>query len=153
MMKLVAVGNRFMKDDGIAIKAAELLENRLVPLGLNIIIGETDCQSCFYLLNRDDFVFILDALYMGEEPGSVHIFSLEEAVSMSMDPFMQHDMSMIELIKLYGNHFRGYMIGIEIGEIGFGDELSPVLEVKLPEICMEIENMIKKIILEETVYA
>lgn len=153
MMKLVAVGNRFMKDDGIAIAVAESLENRLSHLGLRILIGETDCQSSYYLLNRDDFVFILDALYMGAEPGSVHVLNLEEVMSQPSDSFMQHDMSMIELMKLYGDHLRGYMIGIEVAEIGFGDELSPVLRDKLPQICLEIENSIKKIILEEKAYA
>ncbi|MEQ8199655.1 MAG: hydrogenase maturation protease, partial [Clostridiaceae bacterium] len=71
MMKLVAVGNRYMKDDGIAIEVAEILEDRLTDLNLEIIIGETDSQNCFYLLNKDDFVFILDALCIGTEPGSI----------------------------------------------------------------------------------
>lgn len=153
MIKLVAIGNRFMKDDGVAIEVAEILEDRLRNLNIEIIIGETDCQNCFYLLNKEDFVFILDALCIGAEPGSIHIFSLEEAISRPIDSFMQHDMSMIELMKLYGNKFKGYIIGIEIAETGFGDELSPALRDKLPQICQEIENTIKKIIPEEMDHA
>ncbi|MEY8352285.1 hydrogenase maturation protease [Lachnospiraceae bacterium 54-53] len=153
MVKLIAVGNRFMKDDGIAVKAAELLESRLAPLGLPVIIGETDCQSCFYLLNEDDFVIILDAFFSGEEPGSIHTFSLSEAVSQSEGPFLQHDMSLFELIKLHGSPSRGRVIGIEIGEIGFGDELSPVLRDRLPQVCGELENTIKEILWEESIDA
>ncbi len=151
MVKLVAVGNRFMKDDGIAIKVVNRLERKLTGKDLEIIIGETDCQGSFYLLNKDDYVLILDALCIGAEPGSVHIFSLEEAVSHSSDFFMQHDMSLLELMKLYNNNFRGCMIGIEIAEIGYDDELSPVLRDKLPEICRDIEKAVNKIILEENI--
>lgn len=153
MVKLVAIGNRFMKDDGVAIEVAEVLKNRFRNFNIEIIIGETDCQNCFYLLDQEDFVFILDALYKGTEPGSIHIFNLEDVISQPSGSFMQHDMSIIELMKLYGSKFKGYIIGIEIAEVGFGDKLSPVLKEKFQQICSEIERTIKEIILEEIDYA
>ena len=149
MMKLVAIGNRCMKDDGVAVRAAELLEDELAPMGVQVIIGETDCQSCFYSLDKDDFVFLLDAVFTGKKPGSLHLFSLEEAVSQSFNPFAQHDMGLIELMKLYGSNFNGCLIGLEISEIGFGTDLSPVLKDKLPKLCEEIKDTIKKIIGEQ----
>lgn len=153
MLKLVAIGNRFMKDDGIAIKIAEHLENKLSHLNIEVIIGETDCQNCFYLLNQGDFVLILDALCKGSEPGSVHLFKLEEVIPQSSGALMQHDMSIIELMKLYKSKFRGFIIGVEIAELGFGDELSPVLKEKFQQICFEVEKTIQKIISEEVNYA
>lgn len=153
MVKLVAIGNRLMKDDGVAIEVAERLKDRFSNLNIEVIIGETDCQSCFYLLNQEDFVFILDACYEGREPGSVHIFNLEEVISQPLSSIMQHDMSIIELMKLYGSKFKGYIIGIEIAEVGFGDSLSLVLKEKFQQICFDIERIIKEIILEELDYA
>lgn len=148
MVKLIAIGNRFMKDDAVAIKAAEILEDRLIRQDIHVIVGETDFQNCFYLLDEDDFVFILDALSSGAEPGSVHLTSLEVMSQPSLFS-MQHDLSMVELMKLYGSQFKGYLMGIEIYEIGFGQELSTVLRDKLPQICRVIECAIKKIISEE----
>lgn len=153
MVKIVAIGNRFMKDDGVAIEVAEILADRLSNMNIEIIISETDCQSCFYLLNQGDFVFILDAFYRGTEPGSIHIFKLEEVISQPLGSFMQHDMSIIELMKLYGSNFKGYIIGIEIAEVGFGDEISPVLKEKFKQICSDVEKIIKEIVLEEINYA
>ncbi|ADL04757.1 hydrogenase maturation protease [Lacrimispora saccharolytica] len=153
MVKLVAIGNRFMKDDAIAIKAAEMLEDRLTQQDVHVIIGETDFQHCFYLLDEDDFILILDALSPREEPGKVHLFSLKDVISQPSLFSMQHDMSMVELMKLYGVQFQGYLIGIEISEIGIGYELSAVLNHKLPQICREIENVIQKILWEETIHA
>lgn len=149
MLKIVALGNRFMKDDGIAIEVTKILEDRLINLNLEIIIGETDCQNCFYLLNDDDYVFILDAIYIGAEPGSIHLFNLKDIRLQPSDSFMQHDMSIIEMIKLYDCKFKGYIIGIEVADIGFGDGLSLVLREKLSQICAVVENNIKKIIMEE----
>ncbi|WP_304509491.1 hydrogenase maturation protease [Anaerotignum sp.] len=153
MIKLIAIGNRFMKDDGIAIKVAENLVDKLKGLNIEVIIGETDCQNCFYLLKQDDYVLIIDAIYTGSEPGSIHPLKLEEAVAQSSGASMQHDMSIIELMKLYKSKFKGYLIGVEIAELGFGDKLSPVLNEKYQQICLDVERTINKIILEETNYA
>ena len=87
--------------------------------------------------------------------------SLERFISSALDDVMsqpslfsmQHDLSMVELMKLYRVRFRGYLIGIEISEIGFGHELSAVLRDKLPQICGEVETAIQKILWEETIYA
>lgn len=149
MLKLVAIGNRFMKDDGIAIEVAKILEDRLISQNLEIIIGETDFQNCFYLLDEDDYVFILDAIYIGAEPGSIHLFNLKDIRLQPSNSFMQHDMSIIEMIKLYDCKFKGYIIGIEVADIGFGDGLSLVLREKLSQICSVVENNIKIIIMEE----
>lgn len=153
MIKLVAIGNRFMKDDGIAIKVAENLEQKLHNLNVEVIFGETDCQSCFYLLKQEDFVFIMDAYYEGAEPGSIHLFTIEEAMAKSSASLMQHDTSIIDLMKLYKSKWKGYFIGVEIAELGFGDELSSALQEKFQQICLEVESTTKKIILEEVNYA
>jgi len=153
MIKLIAVGNRFMKDDGIAIKVTEQIKEQLTDLVLEIIIGETDSQNCLYLLNENDFVIILDAICNGTEPGSICVFSLKNVLSQPFGFCMQHDINIIELMKLYDKSFKGYLIGIEIADIGLGDELSPVLKEILPQICSNIVSTIKNIITEESSHA
>ena len=142
-----------MKDDGVAIEAAKILKDDLFVLNIEVVIGETDCQSCFYLLGEDDFVIVLDALCIGAEPGSIHLYKLEDVLLQSSYSYMQHDMGLIELMKLYGGKYKGYIIGIEIADIGFGDELSTVLKDNLPQICSEIKNKLENIILEESKHA
>jgi len=153
MIKLIAVGNRFMKDDGIAIKVTEQIKEQLTDHVLEIIIGETDSQNCLYLLNDNDFVIILDAMCKGTEPGSICIFSLKDVMSQPFGFCMQHDTNLLELMKLYNKSYKGYLIGIEIADIGLGDELSPVLMEILPQICSNIIITIKNIISEESSHA
>lgn len=149
MLRFVAVGNRFMKDDGIAIAVAEALKEKLEEMGLEVIICETDCQRCFYLLDRDDFVMILDALNIGKEPGSVHVLRLQEVLAQSVQISAQHDMNIIDLMRLHNRAYKGYIIGIEVADVEFGNELSPLLSEKFSVICSDIENLIIKILVEE----
>lgn len=153
MIKVVAIGNRFMRDDGIAIEVAEAIKERFGNQNVEIIIGETDCYNSFTLLESEDFVLIMDAFYQGTEPGSIHIFKLEEILSQPISSFMQHEMSIFELMKLYGSSYRGYAIGIEIAEVSFDVELSPILRGKFQQICSEMEKIIKRIIEEEISHA
>lgn len=148
MIKIIAVGNRFMKDDGIAIAVAEALKKMTADLNMDIILGETDSFECFYLLNKDDFVIVLDAVYMGVEPGSVSVFKLNDVIEQTSAWCFQHDLSILELMKLFHTSFRGIFIGIESADIGYGDELSPVLHEKLPQICSEVEKIISNIVKE-----
>ena len=60
MIKVIAIGNRIMIDDGIAIAVLENVRNKLESMGIEIIIGETDFQFCFHQLKEHDFVIILD---------------------------------------------------------------------------------------------
>nr|WP_314460453.1 hydrogenase maturation protease [uncultured Clostridium sp.] len=146
---MIAVGSRLMKDDGIGLIVAQELEKRFHDSELEITCGETDSEGCFYSLNPDDFVLILDAMKSGARPGTVKIFSLNELMDQGSDLSMQHDMSFLDLMKLYRCSVRGYLIGIEAAQIVPGFELSPALYRQLPHICRETEDIIRGILSEE----
>ncbi len=138
-----------MKDDGIGLLVAEELEKRFLRSELEIIYGETDSEACFYSLNPHDFILILDAMSSGGRPGSVEIFSIEEIMEQVSNPTMQHDMSILDMIRLYRFPVRGYLIGIEAAIITPGCELSTVLKRQFPHICRKTEDMIREILSKE----
>ncbi|WP_170138027.1 hydrogenase maturation protease [Anaerobacterium chartisolvens] len=142
MIKAIGIGNRLMMDDGIAIEILENLKNNLESMGIQVIIGETDFQSCFHQLKEDDFVIILDAAYSGKAAGSIHLYNLEEVITTYGETGFQHDMSIFDLMRLYSNPLRGCLIGIEAAEAGFGCELSEALKGVFNEICLEVERII-----------
>ena len=146
MIKVIAIGNRLMQDDGIAIAVIENLRNKLDSTGLEVVIGETDFQFCFHLLKEDDFVIILDAAYSGAVAGSVFSYKLQEAVTTYGETNSQHEMSVFDLMRLYSKPLEGYLIGIEIAETGFGCELSKVLKSKFNGICLEVERIIYEMV-------
>lgn len=150
MIKVIGIGNRLMKDDGIAIAVLERIKNNLETVGMEVIIGETDFLFCFHQLKDEDFVIILDATYFKGETGTIHTYKLQDAIMNYGITNAQHDMSILDLIMLYSKSFSGYLIGIEIAETGLGCELSEALKGKLNSICLEIEKIICKIVKEDS---
>lgn len=138
-----------MRDDGVAIAVAENIGNKLRNVGLEVIIGETDFQFSFHSLNNDDFIIIIDALYTADTPGIVHIYNLQEAAFGCRQTCSQHEIGIFDLMRLYSKPLRGYLIGIEIAEAGYGFELSEVLLNKFDDICLQVEHTIHKIVKEE----
>jgi hydrogenase maturation protease len=142
MTKVIGIGNRLMRDDGIAIEVLENIRDKLELIGMKVITGETDFQYCFHQLADDDFIIILDAAYRGGVPGCIHFCNLTEAVSTYADTQSQHDLSVFNLIRIYRKPLKGYFIGIEAVEVGFGFELSEALTGKFYDICTEVERLI-----------
>ncbi len=151
MVKLFGIGNRLMMDDGIAIAVLENLKDRLMTLDMEVIILETDIQFCFQRLNEEDFIIILDAVYSGRVTGSIYHCKLAEAIRSYGETSFQHDMSIFDLIQLYTKSIHGYFIGIEVGKIGFGFELSEDLKIVFNDICLNTEKLLKEIVTEELV--
>ena len=145
MKKLIAVGNRFMTDDGIAIAVTEHMRDSMEELGYDVTICETDFRSCFFSLKEDDFIIILDALYTNDTPGSIKIYELSDVLSAPSCGGTQHDMSLIDIMRLYNRDYKGYLIGIEVADVCYGEEISPVLSRKFSNICSAIEDLLSKI--------
>lgn len=148
MIKAIGVGNRLMMDDGIAIAVLENIADKLKPMEIEVIIGETDLQFCFHQLKEDDFVIILDAVCLGSSAGNIHTYRLQEAAAAYGETNSQHDMSIFDLMRIYSKPLKGYLVGIEIAETGFGCELSEALKKKFDDICLEVEKIIREIVKE-----
>ena len=93
MIKLLAIGNRLMTDDAVALEVAGRLSKRLKKMNIDVVFGDTGCMSCLLLQEVDEFVIILDAMSTGAEPGSILMLNLEEAATQPFMTFSQHEMS------------------------------------------------------------
>ncbi len=146
MIKAIGIGNRLMMDDGIAIAVLENLKNSLESMDIEVIVAETDFQFCFHQFKEADLIIILDAVYSGAVAGSVYSCKLQEAITAYGDTHFQHDMSIFGLMKLYSKPIKGYFIGIEAAETGFGCELSKTLRREFDSICLEVEKIISELV-------
>lgn len=146
MIKAIGIGNRLMMDDGVAIAVLEHISEKLESMGIKVVIGETDFLFCFRQLEEEDFVIVLDAAYTGAAPGSIHICRLQEALAAYRESDSQHDMSLLEFMKLYAKSLQGCFIGIETAEVKFGYELSETIKSKFNSICLEIEMIMFEIV-------
>lgn len=140
-IKVIAVGNTLMEDDGIAIVVLEKLKEKLIKRNVEVIIGETDFGYCISSIDDGDFVLFIDAVYCGKKPGEITVIPLEK-YKYKKKYYTQHSYSIFDLIKLYFKIINGYIIGIEIEEISFSYGLSSTLENNIDMIS---ENVLKEI--------
>lgn len=140
-IKVIAVGNTLMEDDGVAIVVVEKLKEKFIERNIEVIIGETDFQYCISSIEDGDYIFFIDAVYYGKKPGDITVIPLEK-YQHKKKYYTQHSYSIFDLVKLYFKAIKGYIIGIEIGEISFSYGLSSTLDKNIDVIS---ENVLKEI--------
>ncbi len=140
--KLVAIGNRLMGDDGIAIKVAESIRETLEFHGIDVVIGETDIYYCLNDIFDVDVVFILDAVYYGKGPGTITVKDIQNCETRESKEFTQHGMNLINLLELYNLNKKIYIIGIEIDKITYSNHISTSLNKSFHDICSDVKKIV-----------
>lgn len=144
-IKVIAMGNVLMKDDGIGIEVAKKIEEKLLEKNIQVIYAETDIQYSISNVKEDDHILILDAACYGKEPGEITNLSMKAFVSKKKG-YSQHNYSSLDLLKLYYPNIKGEIYAIEVKEVEFGFGLSQVLQEKLEVISKEILEEIERYI-------
>lgn len=145
-VKIIAIGNPIMMDDGIGISVVKELEEWITENEIEIIIGETDMDYCMDYIGDGDFIIIIDATNLGYEPCHVTTCPIRELDDDYRSGYSQHEMSILKGLTLYGKKVEGYFIGIEIGKIEYGCELSDILQRGFMCICDNVKEEIEKIL-------
>ncbi|MBN3348340.1 hydrogenase maturation protease [Clostridium botulinum] len=142
-IKVIAIGNILMGDDGISIKIAKNIEGFLKENHIDLIIGETDFEYCLSRIKKEDFLFILDAGYYGKKIGDITILPLDTYTS-HKNGYTQHSYSFIDLVKFYYNEIKGYILAIEVSNIDYTLEISKELKVNMNKISNKLISIIRK---------
>jgi hydrogenase maturation protease len=146
-IKVIAIGNVLMKDDGIGIEVAKVVEEKLLEKNIEVIYAETDIQYGISNIQEDDLIFVLDAAHYGKNPGEITRLPLND-FSNNKKGYSQHNYSFLDLLKLYYPSVKGEIYGIEVKEVEFGFGLSSALHEKLEVISKEILEEIEKFIVK-----
>ncbi|WP_312887308.1 hydrogenase maturation protease [Clostridium lacusfryxellense] len=140
--KVIAIGNRLMMDDAVAILILEKIENFLQAKGIETIIGETDVDFCYSELNEVDIFYIIDSTYYGNTPGTLTFKRLDDMKMNRGKNKSIHSLGLIDLINVYKMNIKGYFIGIEIADININIGLSHILQGKINFISKKILSFI-----------
>jgi hydrogenase maturation protease len=144
---VIGVGNLLQRDEGIGIHAVKALQEVQLPDSVTIIDGGTspDILAC---TRAGDKLIIVDAARAGGEPGAIYRLQPDDLVAESGAALSVHELGVpynLRLMLLSGNEpSEVVIIGIEPKEIDWGTELSPELEMKIPEIIAVILREIGK---------
>ncbi|MBU3182398.1 hydrogenase maturation protease [Clostridium psychrophilum] len=140
--KVIAIGNRLMMDDGVALLILEKIKNTLEDNGIETIIGETDVEFCFSKLNELDVFYIMDSTYYGTVPGTLTFKSLDDMGKIKDHSKSIHSLGLMDLVSMYNLDIKGYFIGIEISTIDINIGLSNILQGKVEYISKKIISFI-----------
>ena len=140
--KVIAIGNRLMMDDAVAVFIVEKIRNVLEDKGIDTIIGETDVEFCFSKLNEEDVFYIIDSTYYGNSPGTVTFKSLDDIKKIKDQGRAIHSLGLMELVNMYKMNIKGYFIGIEIANIDINIGLSHTLQAQVDYISKKILSFI-----------
>lgn len=141
---LVAVGNRLMTDDAVALVVAERLQPSLEGMGLKIVIAETDLSCAIHEIGLPNRTIVLDAAISGREMGTVWRVPRGEWNAQTSLGLSPHGFSLIEWMRLVQPRVVD-LIGIEVADMGLGFGLSGEMQGKLEIIIADVARSIVSI--------
>lgn len=108
MNVLVAgIGNIFLGDDGFGVEVVKRMDGMSVPAGVKVAdFGIRGVHLSLELLDGYDALVLVDAMPMGEEPGTVAIFEpdVESVEANSMDAHSMNPAVVLGLLTSMGGH-------------------------------------------------
>lgn len=143
-VKIIAIGNRLMGDDGLAIHIIEKLNGEFKKKGIKVIIGETDFEYCLSNIEEKDYIIIVDSTCFGIGPGTVTVNSLKDIYRLSTNHglFSQHGYSLIKALEISYRFIDGIIVGVEGQNFDFDLSMSSHIEACFDNICNKVYETI-----------
>jgi hydrogenase maturation protease len=140
---IIGLGNPLWGDDGVGVRVAELLGNRVLPAGMKVVDGGTGGLDLVNLMEGWPRVIFVDAANMGREPGQFVRFALDEARLLGKDESLSiHDAGLREALLLAQALSvlpdEVVIYGVQPAHIAWDSGLSPEVEGVLPKLVATI---------------
>ena len=138
---IVGVGNPLARDEGLGPRAIAVLKRRGLPDGVKAIDAGTDLLAAIPDLEGAERAVLIDAVQAGCEAGTIHRFTLEDLLERAGEgsPWRSaHDLTVVAAVRLAeaaGTPLPPTVVfGVEPGEVGLGEGLTPAVEAALDEL-------------------
>ena len=156
---VAGIGNVFFGDDGFGVEVAQRLLDRVEPWPAGVRVGEYGIRGlhlAFDVLDGYDTLVLVDALPMGEAPGTVAVLEVDPSdVVVDGEPGLDaHSMSPAAVLSLLagrgGSADRVLVVGCQPATIDGGIGLSDVVQEAVPAAVGTVEGLIAELVKEET---
>lgn len=150
---IAGIGNIFQSDDAFGMEVAHQLSGRALPDGVRVEdYGIRGVHLAFDLLEGYDALVMVDAVPMGEPPGTLAVIQPEPAAlspstsERGAPPVvdahtMSPDIVLATLTRLGGSVGRVVIVGCQPGNLDEGIGLSPAVEGAVAaavDLCLEV---------------
>jgi hydrogenase maturation protease len=136
---VLGLGNLLMADDGVGLIALSRLEEEwFVPRDVELVDGGTWGMNLLPVIERADRVILLDAIDLGDPPGTLIRLEGEEIprfLGLKLSPHQIDLREVLALAELRGT-LPGNLIalGIQPARVEMSTTLSPVVEARLDQL-------------------
>ncbi len=142
---VIGIGNPLQSDDGLGVRASLMLEKAHLPGNVRVEELGTIGWGLLACMEGWPRVYVIDAVRMGQSPGTWRRFRQEEVRLVSTsNPVSLHETGLAESLELANT--LGIMpeefvlYGVEPAVIEPGEDLSPAVLQVLPDL---VEHIVK----------
>lgn len=137
---VLGIGNILQKDEGVGVRVIqELAETYEFPATVEIIDGGVLGLSLMSVIERADYLIVVDAVKLGGRPGDLFRVPWEEITDRTRYKDSLHQIDFVEtmsVLPLIAKVPRTVIIGVEPEDITtFNLELSPSVAARIPHLC------------------
>jgi hydrogenase maturation protease len=163
---VIGIGQSLRGDDGAGLAVVRLWQ-QAYPLtagrvDVRVELVELPGTALLNLLEGAEVAILVDAVHTAEAsggaapsgamPGSVHILNEEQLAVFAAGSGSAHGWGVAETLSL-GRQLmpdslpgRVILVGIEIGQVNLGENLSPQVEAALPAIADRLEQLVQELL-------
>ena len=138
--RILCLGNEIVCDDGVGIRVGRIIDGLDLPDG---VVVEFSMGLGFELvdsLRPGEQLIIVDAMQIGETPGTCQVMEMSEVEALAATPFCCHGVGLAEILKLARKLApdrvppRLAVVGVEAAVLDrFGTTLSPAIKDAVPD--------------------
>ena len=145
---VAGVGNIFLGDDGFGVEVVSRMRGRPVPDGVKVAdFGIRGVHLAYELLDGYDLVVLVDAVPLGEEPGTVAVLEADAASEGGVLPDA-HDLDPVAVLGLLadlgGEVGRMVVVGCQPGAVWEQMGLSPPVEAAVDQAIEMVEQLVQE---------
>ena len=131
----IGVGNVLRRDDGVGVRAAEVMANLSLPPNVEVFDGGTLGLETASIIEHRHLVVVADAIDARAEPGAVFKLTPEELLpylNMELSLHDSHFLNALDETRLRGTApHKVVVLAVQVGDVSFGLGLSPRVEASL----------------------
>ena len=152
---VIGLGNKLLSDEGIGLVLLEALGRKAVEFpSVDFLDLGTGGMSVLHALAGRKTALILDCARMGAPPGTMRRFTPDTVRASDVSPRLSlHEGNVLDLIALARRvgecPERLIIFGIQPETLAPGEQVSPVLQARLPEHCGVISKELKTILTQK----
>lgn len=144
---ILGVGNLLCGDDGLGVQVAERLAAQRLPPSVRVEEGGTSGLGLAVMLEGYRRAIIVDAIRMGQPPGTWRRFGPEEVRLIANggllslhEPEVANALALAQAVDVLPDEVLFF--GVEPADCEWGHGLSPAVEEALPEL---VENILVEV--------